>query len=92
MNLNNERAFKLKTKYIATMQTRSQTQKHLKELEFNFDFDDASTAWKSNKKSIGNGCYAYVCEHVFAGGKKCDKVCFKDSLFCKRHVPKTKRK
>ena len=26
----------------------------------NIDFDEASAAWKKNKKSIGNGCYTYV--------------------------------
>jgi hypothetical protein len=28
------------------------------------DFDEASTAWKLNKKSTGNGCYKYVCVKV----------------------------
>jgi hypothetical protein len=26
----------------------------------NIDFDEASAAWKKNKKSVGNGCYTYV--------------------------------
>ena len=26
----------------------------------NIDFDEASAAWKKNKKSTGNGCYTYV--------------------------------
>ena len=25
------------------------------------DFDEASAAWKKNKKSIGNGQYKYIC-------------------------------
>jgi len=29
--------------------------------EVNIDFDGASAAWKSNKKSIGNGEYKYIC-------------------------------
>ena len=28
--------------------------------EVNIDFDEASEAWKSNKKYIGNGCYKYI--------------------------------
>jgi hypothetical protein len=28
--------------------------------EVNIDFDEASAAWKANKKSLGNGCYKYI--------------------------------
>ena len=27
--------------------------------EVNIDFDEASAAWKQNKRSTGNGCYTY---------------------------------
>jgi hypothetical protein len=30
------------------------------EYEVNIDFDEASAAWKANKKSLGNGCYKYI--------------------------------
>jgi hypothetical protein len=30
------------------------------ELEVNIDFDVASTAWRENKRSIGNGQYKYI--------------------------------
>ena len=30
--------------------------------EVNIDFDDASKAWRANKKSIGNGQYVYIRE------------------------------
>jgi hypothetical protein len=46
------------------MQTRSQT-KHentIPKYEVNIDFDEASSAWKANKKSIGNGQYKYICQ------------------------------
>jgi hypothetical protein len=33
--------------------------------EVDIDFDDASKAWRANKKSIGNGQYVYIRE------KKC---------------------
>jgi hypothetical protein len=38
--------------------------KHVKEplqlYEVDIDFDDASEAWRANKKSIGNGQYKYI--------------------------------
>lgn len=30
--------------------------------EVDIDFDDASKAWRANKKSIGNGQYVYIRE------------------------------
>lgn len=43
------------------MQTRSQTNYEKNALyEVDIDFDEASKLWKSNKKSIGNGCYKYI--------------------------------
>ena len=47
---------------------------HLKLLplyEVNIDFDKASNAWKSNKKSIGNGI---ICIHCGATLKKMGKM------------------
>ena len=29
--------------------------------EVNIDFDEASKAWRANKRSIGNGHYRYLC-------------------------------
>uniref|UniRef100_A0A6C0BA10 Uncharacterized protein n=1 Tax=viral metagenome TaxID=1070528 RepID=A0A6C0BA10_9ZZZZ len=70
------------------MKTRSQTILEKKELEFIFDFDEASAAWRSNKKSIGNGSYKYICEEICKNGKKCGQTCVQhDELFiCKRHL------
>lgn len=43
------------------MKTRSQTKYENSEIyQVNIDFDAASQAWKSNKKSIGNGSYRYI--------------------------------
>jgi hypothetical protein len=42
--------------------------------EVNIDFDEASTAWKANKISTGNGCYKYidnVCGVVMKNGNTC---------------------
>lgn len=68
------------------MKTRSQTRKEesnnnstLVELyEVNIDFDEASKAWKQNKKSIGNGYYKYICS-------RCGKSCYKMSEYCWIH-------
>ena len=43
------------------MKTRSQTNYENSALyEVNIDFNEASEAWKANKRSIGNGSYKYV--------------------------------
>jgi hypothetical protein len=73
------------------MQTRSQsnTQDHIRldivEYEVNIDFDEASAAWKSNKKSKGNGTYCYVCQGLTKAGKKCSREPFPGYEFCKWH-------
>ena len=84
------------------MNTRSKTIQLLKELEFVFDFDDASECWKANKKSCGNGCYTYICGAVLktgggggaASGAAGDRICqrspSKYSDFCSLHSKKNK--
>ena len=42
-----------------TYELRSSTPK---ENDVQFDFDESSRAWRSNKRSIGNGCYTYLVE------------------------------
>jgi len=71
------------------MKTRSQTKQLTKEIqnvdfEVDIDFDGASEAWRSNKKSIGNGSYKYICS-VEKNGKKCGKSCYKELLYCWQH-------
>ena len=44
------------------MNTRSQTKyNNSAKYAVEIDFDDASIAWKENKKSTRNGCYKYIC-------------------------------
>lgn len=62
------------------MQTRSQTRSQT----LHIDFDEASVAWKANKKSIGNGCYKYVCCSV-KNMKKCTRTCLAGENYCKTH-------
>jgi len=49
------------------------------------DFDEASTAWKLNKKSTGNGCYKYVCVKVKKNGHQCKNDSVKNCEHCKFH-------
>lgn len=52
------------------------------------DFDDASFHWKQNKKSIGNGCYNYVCMAITSKNKKCLNRPLKSQKFCHIHSKK----
>ena len=71
------------------MLTRSQT--IFKELEVNIDFDDASNAWKQNKKYMGNGTYKYICPNLKKDGTTCGKSCYKNSDLCWHHSKMRKR-
>ena len=66
------------------MKTRSQQTNKSQQFEVNIDFDDAIKEWRSNKKSIGNGCYKYICP-VTKNEKKCGKTCYKELLYCLQH-------
>ena len=68
-NTYQQKTFKMETR----QQTRDNEEYEMNVLyEVNIDFDDASEAWKANKKSTGNGCYKYVCGHIsLKTGKKC---------------------
>ena len=67
------------------MQTRSQSQNLLNSYEFIYNFDEASEAWRSNKKSMGNGTYIYICQKQTKTGKECKKKCLPGKEFCKIH-------
>jgi len=58
------------------------------ELKFVIDFDEASKAWRENKKSIGNGHYKYICCQTTKTGKKCNRVSMPSVDFCKMHAKK----
>lgn len=49
------------------------------------DFDDASREWKSNKKSLGNGCYKYVCTKITKTGKQCKNDSIRNCEYCRFH-------
>jgi hypothetical protein len=69
------------------MQTRSQTKHQKSQLyEVNIDFDEASEAWKANKRSIGNGSYKYVCAKKSKNNSCCLRKCLPGEIYCKTHL------
>lgn len=68
------------------MLTRSQTISNMKPMyAVEIDFDEASEAWKANKKYIGNGTYKYICLQKTKTGNPCKKEALPASNFCKVH-------
>ena len=53
--------------------------------EVNIDFDDASAAWRMNKKSTGGGCYKYICEAKTQLGNNCLREPIIGCAYCKTH-------
>jgi hypothetical protein len=81
------------------MNTRSQTKKMNIEMEkekerkiilykVEINFDEASEAWRSNKKYIGNGHYKYICTQKTKTGNQCKRESLKFCDHCKIHQPK----
>lgn len=56
--------------------------------EVNIDFDEASRAWRANKRSMGNGTYKYTCEKMISSGRKCSKDAWNNSGVCSTHKNK----
>ena len=52
------------------------------EYDVNINFDEASAAWKANKKSIGGGSYKYICEYK---NKNCKRNPILGCKFCSTH-------
>jgi hypothetical protein len=69
------------------MKTRSQTKLEPRQLyEVNIDFDEASEAWRANKKSIGNGMYKYLCVKRCKNNNYCVNKCLPGENYCKTHL------
>lgn len=51
------------------------------------NFDEASEAWRSNKKCIGNGHYKYICIQKTKSGNQCKRESLKFCDNCKIHQP-----
>ena len=73
------------TKLEKQKQEKQQQQEQQTKYEVNIDFDEASRAWKANKKSTGNGSYKYICEATTKTGKKCKRCPFPGIAFCVMH-------
>jgi len=58
------------------------------EFEVIIDFDEASEAWRQNKKKQPNGCYKYVCMGITKKGDPCKRLALNVEDFCKMHMPK----
>jgi len=55
-------------------------------LEVDIDFDEAIKEWRTNKKSIGNGHYKYICQVIIVSKNKiCEKSCYKGTNTCWIH-------
>jgi len=68
------------------MKTRSQSKLESMALyEVDINFDEASEAWKANKRSIGNGSYKYVCVKRGKKNNYCICKCLPGEDYCKRH-------
>lgn len=76
------------------MFTRSQAKKvTLVEYEVDIDFDEASEAWKKNKKRLENGNYRYICGYDTHKGNQCQN---KPSIlsingYCSKHESREKK-
>ena len=53
-----------------------------------YSFDNASIAWKKNKKSIGCGSYNYICGYNTSKNTPCQNKRFKTHERCKIHLRK----
>lgn len=52
------------------------------------NFDEASEAWRANKKCIGNGHYKYICSQKTKAGNPCKRESLQSCEYCKIHAPK----
>jgi hypothetical protein len=74
------------TRYLEELKKKSEIERiSSPTYDVNIDFDEASLAWKANKKSAGCGCYKYICMHRNKVGKKCSKTPIPGCDFCCKH-------
>ena len=66
------------------MNTRSKTRELQTIYTVDIDFDEASEAWRANKKKLSNGCYAYTCCKQLKNGSMCRQIP-RDGDYCSRH-------
>ena len=78
-----------KTKLITLeMKNEKQLQTPIILYKVEINFDEASEAWRSNKKCIGNGHYKYICSQKTKAGNPCKRESLQFCDYCKIHIPK----
>jgi hypothetical protein len=74
------------------MNTRSQSSYERSALySVDIDFDEASEAWRANKKSMPNGMFKYICGCPTKSGSKCMRPPKTDHKFCTTHIKEEKK-
>jgi len=38
------------------------------------DLEESSKAWHRNKRYLGNGQFAYICQYIHSNGKRCTHI------------------
>ena len=68
------------------MNTRSKTNQLRKpEYTVEINFDEASVAWRANKKPVKNGCFKYLCCQKTLSGNQCKRESQINGNYCKQH-------
>ena len=52
---------------------------------FVIDFDEASQAWRENKKALSNGMYKYICLKKTSNGDPCKRKPLLSCNLCSIH-------
>jgi len=68
-------------------QNKKQTNTTIDLYKVEINFDEASIAWKANKKYLGDGQYKYICIQKTKSGKSCKRESLKFCNNCKIHQP-----
>lgn len=68
------------------MNTRSKTNQL--RIKVDIDFNEASIAWRSNKKPIKNGCFKYLCCQKTLSGNPCKRESQTNDIYCSQHCVK----
>jgi hypothetical protein len=71
------------------MNTRSQSRSALYSVDI--DFDEASEAWRANKKPLANGMFKYICGCPTKSGSKCMRPPKTGHQFCATHIKEEKK-
>jgi hypothetical protein len=53
--------------------------------EDTYNFDEASSAWRANKRSNGNGSFRYICAGTTRTGRPCRRTTQLNLEFCMTH-------